>query len=301
MRILVTGGSGFIGQSLCRRLLADGNAVDVVSRQPAKVAGLFGAHTTLHSYPITPRLIEQADAVVNLAGAPIFGPLWTAARKKILWDSRIGVTEQLVDALATAQRKPKILISGSAIGYYGPHGNDALAESSEPSPDFGHALCAAWEQAALRAETVGLRVCTLRTGLVLGPRGGLLQRMSIPFRLGLGGRLGKGEQWMSWIHLNDHVNAIVHLLGSSTLHGPFNLTAPNPVTNRAFTDCLAAAVHRPAFLHLPAWLLRGLLGEMADLLLGSQRVFPRRLTDEAGFQFAFAELDHALADCLGAR
>jgi uncharacterized protein (TIGR01777 family) len=298
VRVLVTGGTGFIGRFLCRRLLADGHAVDILSRQPANVAGLFGHRVTTHEFPVRPTVIDGVDAIINLAGAPIFGPRWSAARKRLLFESRVGLTEQLVQGIALAKKKPTVLLSGSAIGFYGDHGDQPLDESASPTDDFAHQLCDAWELAACRASDYGVRVCTLRTGLVLGPGGGLLQRMSGPFKLGLGGRLGDGRQWMSWIHIEDHIDAMMRLLTEPALRGPFNLTAPHPVPNRVFTQTLAAAVHRPALFHLPAWLLRFLFGEMASLMLCSQRVLPKRLTEQADLRFRFPVLDSALADCL---
>ena len=298
MLILVTGGTGFIGRSLCNRLLAEGHAVAVLSRQPAAVAGLFGSKVTPIQQPALASILQRCDAVINLAGAPIFGPRWSAARKRVLLDSRVTLTDQLVSVMADLQTRPRILLSGSAIGYYGDQGDVSLSEAATPSGGFSHELCAAWERAAGWATELGVRVCTLRTGLVLGPKGGLLQRMSLPFRLGLGGRLGTGRQWMSWIHIDDHVEAMLALLNTPQAQGPYNLTAPTPVTNRVFTEALARQLHRPAIAHLPAPLLRLLLGEMAELLLSSQRVVPQRLTEELGLVFKFPTLELALSDCL---
>ena len=299
MRILVTGGSGFIGRSLCSRLLTEGHSVSVLTRKPAHTAGLFGSRITTIGYPLRSSLPGHFDAIVNLAGAPIFGRRWSAARKQLLFDSRVTFTKQIVDWIAQMDPRPSVLLSGSAIGYYGDQGEDTLEETSPPSKDgFSHELCSAWEGAAVSAEHMGVRVCTLRTGIVLGPSGGLLQRMSVPFRLGLGGRLGTGRQWMSWIHLQDHIAALLALLNDPKAAGPYNLTAPEPVTNRFFTESLGRHLHRPAFLHLPAPLLKWLLGEMSELLLGSQKVIPRRLIREEAFGFQFPTLDAALADCL---
>lgn len=298
MRILVTGGTGFIGRALCRELSTAGHRLLVLSRRPQRVPLLcgHGAAAVDKLDHLAPE--ESFDAVVNLAGEPIVGRRWTAARKRALWDSRIGLTEQLVDCIARSKTKPSVLLSGSAVGYYGDQGDRLLDESSPAmADDFGHRLCAAWEAAADKARGLDVRVCILRTGLVLGPGGGLLQRMLPPFRLGLGGTLGSGTQWMSWIHLHDHVRAMITLMESPELSGTFNLTAPNPVTNREFTACLAGKLHRSALLPLPSRLLKLLFGEMADLLLGGQRVVPRRLT-EAGFRFRYDSLESALDDAL---
>jgi uncharacterized protein (TIGR01777 family) len=238
------------------------------------------------------------DAIINLAGEPIFGPRWTAQRKRVLWNSRIGLTEKLVAYIGAAKRKPSVLISGSAIGYYGDRGDTIVDESVGCGDDFGASLCSAWERAAQAAEQHGVRVCLLRTGLVIGQNGGFLQRMLLPFRLGLGGQIGDGRQWMSWVHLADHVAMTVMLLSSPQLSGPFNATAPNPVTNLEFTQSLARMLKRPAIFPVPTVFLRLVLGEMASLLLSSQRVIPVRMV-EAKFNFAFGALDDALRDVLG--
>lgn len=300
MRILVTGGTGFIGRSLCSNLLAAGHDVAVLTRSPDRALHWLGPRVAVvHDFQ-TLHEDRPLDAIVSLAGAPIFGRRWSDDRKRVLWESRVGLTDQLVEYIRTTSPKPGVLLGGSAIGIYGSQADRLLDETSDTTDDFSHRLCAAWEEAAARAEDLGVRVCRLRTGLVLGPHGGLLQRMLLPFRLGLGGRLGDGRQWMSWIHLEDHVRAMVRLLADDTLSGAFNLTAPNPVTNAEFTATLARLLHRPAMFHLPAGLLRLAFGEMADLLLGSQRVIPRRL-DEAGFEFSYPTLEPALDHVIRAR
>lgn len=294
MRILVTGGTGFIGRGLCSNLLAAGHDIAVLTRSPGQVPLLIGRLrvAVVHDLQML-RDDHPFDAIVSLAGAPIFGRRWSDNRKRVLWESRVGLTEQLVDYIRTASARPRVLLGGSAIGYYGSQADRLLDETSDTTDDFSHRLCVAWEEAAARAEHLGVRVCRLRTGLVLGPHGGLLQRMLLPFKLGLGGRLGDGRQWMSWIHLDDHVRAIAALLTNETLSGAFNLTAPNPVTNAEFTATLARLLHRPAMFHLPGGLLRLVFGEMADLLLSSQRVIPRRL-DQAGFEFLYPTLEPAI-------
>ena len=195
------------------------------------------------------------------------------------------------------RRRPEVFLSGSAIGFYGNQGDTILDETSPGHDDFGHQLCAEWEQQAKKAKEQGVRVCLLRTGLVIGAQGGFLQPMLMPFKLGLGGRLGSGEQWMPWIHIDDHVAICLALLNNTELEGAFNLTAPNPVTNQNFAQTLAGILHRPAFLPAPAWVLKLMLGEMSELLLGSQRVVPKRMLD-AGYSFKFTELDAALRDVL---
>lgn len=294
MRVLVTGGTGFIGRALIARLLARGDAVTVLSRRPAKAAALFGAGVTVWR-ELSAWTPETAfDAVINLAGEPIVDRPWTAARRRVLRDSRIGVTEALLQAMRQSVRKPAVLLSGSAIGIYGNDGPDPVTESTPAAADFGAVLCADWERAALAAETLGVRVCLLRTGLVLHRDGGLLKKMYLPFALGLGSRLGDGRQAMSWIHRGDHLDALLFLLDRDTCRGPYNLTAPAPVSNREFTDTLARSLKRPAFLATPAWALRAALGQRAPMLLGGRRVLPERLLAE-GFRFRFPELAGALA------
>ena len=299
MRILITGGTGFIGGELCKTLHRAGHGLTVLSRRPERVAALCGEGTVAVSSLDDLNPGVGFDAIINLAGEPIFGPRWTDQRKQVLWDSRVKLTERLVAYVRDAEQKPSVLISGSAIGYYGDQGDAIVDENAACGNDFGAALCKAWEQAGLEAEQYGLRVCLLRTGLVIGRNGGFLQRMLLPFRLGLGGRIGDGKQWMSWIHVADHVAMTLRLLNSPQLAGAFNATAPNPVTNREFTECLARVLRRPAFLPLPGAVLRLTLGEMAGLLLGGQRVLPERMR-EAGFEFTFAALDDALRDALTA-
>ncbi|MBS1213046.1 MAG: hypothetical protein H6R26_1663 [Proteobacteria bacterium] len=299
MRILITGGTGFIGKALCRRLLGQGHQLTVLSRQtPESVRRSCGeAVTPLFSFQaLSPR--SGFDAVVNLAGESIAARRWTEARKRLLWDSRVGLTAELVNFIATAESRPAVMVSGSAVGYYGNRGDTPLDENSDTTDDFSHQLCAAWEKEAENAAELGVRVCILRTGLVIGRDGGFLQRMLPLFRLGLGGRIGTGRQWMSWVHLDDHVAITDHLLANASLDGVFNATAPDPVTNREFTECLARVLHRPAFLPVPAAALRLLLGEMAELLLGGQRVLPARLQKEA-FPFRYERLEEALREVIG--
>jgi len=296
MHILITGGTGFIGRTLCRHLLQQGHQLTVLSRQtPDRVRAICGDTTTpiaaLTQIPPQTAL----DAVVNLAGAPIAEGRWTESRKAVLWDSRVKLTSELIDFIAAAEKKPRVLVSGSAVGYYGNRGDTLLDENAEGSDDFSHRLCAAWEEAASRAADWGVRVCRLRTGLVIGRHGGFLQRMLPLFRLGLGGHIGSGRQWMSWIHLDDHVAITEYLLENARLDGVFNATAPNPVTNREFTEGLARILRRPAFLPVPAAALQLIFGEMAELLLGGQRVLPKRLQQES-FRFRYESLDAALAE-----
>lgn len=294
MRILITGGTGLIGSHLCRGLLAEGHTLTVLSRRPETVAVKCGAGVhalaSLDAWPPE----QTFDAVINLAGEPIADARWTAARKKKLWDSRVTLTEALVKKIAAARHKPSVLLSGSAIGFYG-NGEIPVDETAQAGNDFAAQLCRAWEAAASAAQPLGVRVCLLRTGLVLAPQGGLLGRLWLPFKLGLGARLGDGRQWMSWVHIDDHVAMVLKLLQDESLSGPFNLTAPEPVSNAGFTQGLARAVQRPAWFVAPAFFLRLVLGERASLLLEGQRVLPERMR-QIGFAHRYPGLEEALRD-----
>jgi uncharacterized protein (TIGR01777 family) len=294
--VLVTGGTGFIGTALVQRLIARGDKVYVIARSPAKAERLFGSQALIApSLQALPETVK-VDALVNLAGAPVFGRPWTDARKVALVRTRIDTTRALVDWVADHAARPRVLVSASAVGWYGiGHGDRALTEAIPTGLDFPAMLCAACETEAKRAEKLGLRVARLRIGLVLGRGGGLLKPLLRTFKLGLGGRFGAGRQWMSWIHLDDLLALIIRAIDDPTFSGAINAVAPQPVTNADFTRTLAATVRRPAILHAPAFALRLMLGEMATLLLDGQRVVPER-ADQLGFQFRYRTLDAALAE-----
>lgn len=294
MNILIT---GFIGTALCAHLLNNGHRLTVYSRRPGQVPELCGESVAALNHLQDLTTEDRFDAIINLAGEGIADARWTAARKQKLLDSRIGTTQQLIAYMERAAHKPKVLISGSAVGFYGNQGDALLDENSPAHDDFAHRLCAQWEHTARQAEASGVRVCIIRTGLVIGANGGFLKRMLPAFRFGLGGTLGSGKQWMSWIHRRDLLAVITLLLETESLQGVFNGTAPNPVTNAEFTRCLTRLVHRPALLPVPAPVLKILLGELSELLLGGQRVYPRRL-QEMGFPFQFPTLESALQDVL---
>jgi len=297
MKILITGGTGFIGQSLCPALLSAGHSITILSRYPNKVPSIFSEQVQQLNSLRHLSDNDHFDAIINFAGAPIFASRWTDERKKVLLESRIDTTHQLIKFIEQAKTKPSVFLSGSAIGFYGDQGDTILDESAPGQDDFGHQLCATWERTAEKAKEYGIRVCLLRTGLVLGKHGGFLQPMILPFKLGLGGKLGSGAQWMSWIHMDDYISICQTLLNNSELEGTFNLTAPNPVTNSDFTHALAKQLKRPAFLTTPAWALNLLLGEMSQLLLGSQRVIPKHILD-SGYQFKYTNLETALENVL---
>jgi len=297
MNILITGGTGFIGSALTKSLIKQGNSVTVLSRDPIKVTTICGPGVTALAdiRQLTPD--DNFQAIINLAGAPIFDARWSDTRKQLLRDSRINLTTQLVECMARMSIKPEVFISGSAIGYYGDQGDTLLTEQSSIRPDFSQQLCADWEAAAIKAEQFGIRVCLIRTGLVIAEGGGLLQRMLLPFNLGLGGRLGNGNQWMSWIHRQDWIAIAEAMIADKSLQGAYNATAPHPVTNAEFTKTLAACLNRPALLPVPAWVLKTLLGEMSELVLGSQRVIPDRLLSY-GFKFQYNDLAGAINQAL---
>lgn len=291
MRILITGGTGFIGRALCASLLAEGHQLTVLSRTPDRVSTLISPAVTAWS-SLDAWQDDTFEAVINLAGLPIIDAAWTAERKQALWDSRVTLTRQLVGKIQSAAEPPSVLLSGSAIGYYGDCGDRIVDETAPVGHDYGAELCAAWEQAALEAVSETTRVCLLRTGLVLHPSGGMLGRMLLPYRLGLGGAIGSGQQWMSWIHRDDHIAILLKLLHTPSANGVYNLTAPTPVINREFSHQLAQALHRPDVLNTPAWLLRPLLGERAELLLTGQKVVPERI-QALGYVFQYPELTDA--------
>jgi uncharacterized protein len=297
MKILITGGTGFIGSALTRSLTDQGYEVTVLSRNPDSVEKICGPGIKALNNLNQLKPEDTFQAIINLAGAPIFDARWSDARKQIIRDSRIGLTRQLVASMARMAVKPELLISGSAIGYYGDQGDTVLTEQSATHKDFSEQLCTDWENEAKKAEQLGVRVCLIRTGLVLAEGGGLLKRMLLPFRLGLGGRLGDGQQWMSWIHRQDWITIARLMLTDSSMQGAYNATAPNPVTNSEFARTLAHCLNRPALLPVPAWLLKILLGEMSGLVLGSQRVMPERLL-ALGFRFQYTDLSSALNQVL---
>jgi len=295
MHILLTGGTGLIGRQLCRHWSGQGHRLTVWSRKPEKVAKTCGAQVRGIAR-LEDLGQEPVDAIVNLAGAPIADRPWTHKRKTLLWSSRITLTENLLAWLESREQKPQVLISGSAVGWYGDGGERELTEDSGPvSEDFASQLCIAWEETAQRAEALGIRVILIRTGLVLSAEGGFLSRLLLPFKLGLGGPIGNGRQWMPWIHIDDQIALIDFLLHRNEASGPYNACAPKPVRNREFAKTLGSVLHRPAFMPMPAFALKVGLGELSLLLLGGQRATPVRLL-QAGFTFQFTDLRAALDD-----
>ena len=296
MRILITGGSGFLGQAMSRALTWRGDDVIILSRHPHLHLARKAGTQWIGSLD---QVQQPVDAVINLTGANLFSRPWTTRHRQALRNSRIAATEKLITWICAQQQPPRVLLSGSAIGFYGAGGEQALTEDSPAGTDWASTLVKDWELATAPAAAAGVRTVLLRTGLVLG-EGGLLAPLVPLFRCGFGGSLGNGQFWYSWIHLQDWMNATLMLLDSNTLHGPFNLTAPNPVRYSEFASALGTALRRPVWLTPPAWVLRLLLGERASLMLGSAKALPARL-EAAGFKWQHERLPEALHDIVQAR
>jgi len=295
MDVLVTGASGFIGNALLPALRAAGHRPIAAVRGRRVPTGVEGVAWDPAAGTIDAAALDGVDAVVHLAGAGIGDARWTDARKQLILESRTKGTRLLVETLTRLTKKPSVLVSASAVGYYGDRGDEVLTEVSTPGRDFLARLCEQWEAAPAPAAAAGIRLVTTRAGVVLGREGGVLKRVLLPFRLGLGGRLGSGEQYMSWIALDDHVAAILHALTTPSLQGPVNFTAPNPVTNAEFTETLGRVLHRPTAIPTPLAPLRARYSSelVEHLLLFSQRAIPAAL-DANGFAFAHTSLEDGL-------
>ncbi len=296
MKILIAGSSGLVGSALCKEQQVQGHSVFRLVRHPAEEQNQISWDP--YEGKIEKQKIEAFDAVVNLAGESIAGGRWTASKKRRIFSSRIDVSKFLSKMMAGASKRPKVFLNASAIGYYGNRGTEIVTEQSRPGDGFLPEVCQAWEDAAQEAERAGIRVVKLRTGVVLAIEGGALQRMLVPFKMGLGGQLGSGDQYMSWITLHDEVAAIMHCIANQSLSGPINLVAPYAVTNSEFTKTLAEVLSRPAIFPVPGLVLKTLLGEMAEaLLLGGVRVMPEKLLN-TGFKFQDPELKMGLRNIL---
>lgn len=299
MKLVITGATGFIGSALCLRLLQRGHHLTLLTRSAPPDAST-PAKTWRHWTPGTSgeweASLDGADGVINLAGEPIAARRWTAKQKQRIHLSRTEATRSIVEAFAKAKRKPAFLLNGSAVGYYGPHGDEIVAEETPAGSDFLSSVCRAWEGEAQKAEPMGIRVVRLRTGIVLGPHGGALAKMVLPFKVFVGGPLGSGAQWMSWIHLEDELGLILHLIETPQAAGAVNATAPNPATMKEFCQTLGKVMHRPSWAPVPSFALRLMLGEMADMLLTGQRVVPAA-AQKLGYQFRYSNLSDALKAC----
>ena len=309
MNILMTGATGLVGTALVKKVTAEGHTVYRLIRaespkSSAKEPGVFDVPWNPSNRGIrgsgssSLQVPASVDAVVNLAGAPVVGGRWTKERKALLRSSRVDTTRGLVSAIAKMEKKPRVLISASAIGYYGNRGEELVTEKSAPGADFLAELAKEWENEAVKAEKFGVRVVLLRFGIILAKQGGALPKMMLPFRFGLGGKLGSGRQWTSWIALQDVVAIVQETLRNDSWKGPINLVAPQAVRNSDFTKSLAKVLHRPAMFTVPAFGLKLAMGEMAETLLGGVRVAPQVL-EQNGYRFLHANLDEALKAILG--
>lgn len=294
MNITLTGASGFLGTRLIQKLKSAGHKVHVLGRRP--VQGLPFSHWDAASSEPPAESLATADAIIHLAGEPV-SQRWTPEAKQKIRSSRIEGTRNLVHALSTLSRRPSVLVSASAIGIYGSRGDELLTESSSPGDGFLADITKQWEFESGLAESLGIRVAHVRIGVVLGREGGALAKMLPPFKVGMGGKLGSGKQWMSWIHVDDLVDLLLFAMQQKSARGPLNGTAPNPVTNAEFTKELAAVLHRPAIIPVPGFALKMLFGEMAGVVLASERVLPKA-TEAAGFQFQHPHLREALQNLL---
>lgn len=291
MKILITGGSGLIGSNLIPILRPCD--VAVYTRNVAMAEQILG--NKIHFLSTLEHLtnLDEYDVVINLAGEPIVAKKWTDEQKHKIEHSRWSITEDIVALINAGDNPPKLLISGSAIGFYGSQQEQIIDENfSSPNDEFSHQLCERWEHLAKQAQSDRTRVCILRTGVVITKRGGALQKMLLPFKLGLGGPIGSGKQYMSWIHLEDMLQGIAHLIANENCQGVYNFTAPNPVTNAEFSHALALSLSRPCIFKVPEFVLRMMMGEMADLVIHGQRVVPKRL-QESGYKFIYPEISQA--------
>jgi uncharacterized protein (TIGR01777 family) len=290
MKILITGGTGFIGSTLCSSLLDEKHDIVVMSRHPETIKAPVQSIAGLE------QLEDDVvfDIVINLAGEPIANKRWTVQQKQRISSSRLNMTRKLISYFEATHHKPKLFISASAIGYYGINKtNEVVSEDGLCDESFSSQLCQKWEAEALKAQSLGIRTCLLRTGIVLG-KGGVLNKMLLPFKLGLGGRVGQGEQWMSWIHLDDLIGIILYCIDHNDLSGPVNVTSPNPVTNKVFTKTLGKVLVRPTLFPIPAVVVKLLMGQLGEeLLLAGKKVLPVKILN-AGYKFKYEKLDDAL-------
>jgi hypothetical protein len=303
MKVVVAGGTGFLGRALCRALTARGDEVVVLTRSMARARSALGpGMSPVEWTPGAPgswrEALRGAWAVVNLAGEGIAEKRWTEERKAVLRSSRVEVTRALVEAVAAAEPRPEVLVSTSAVGFYGPRGDEEVSEEDGAGADFLARLCIDWEREARAAEAHGVRVALLRLGVVLGREGGALARMLLPFRMFVGGPIGRGGQAFSWVHVDDLVAIILLALDDPRFSGPFNVTGPEPLTMKAFSQVLGRVLGRPSWLPVPGFAVRALFGEGADVLLSGQRAIPAKL-QAMGYRFRFSTAEAALRDLLG--
>lgn len=295
MRVGVVGATGFVGKALVAALTGRGDAVVAFSRDPAKARkALPGVADARSLEAITAEGVEDLDALVNLAGESIGAKRWDAEYKAAILESRVRTTRRVVDAIGAAGRRPKVLVNASAVGFYGPRGDEEVTEATPSGDDFLSGVCREWEREAERVSTFGVREVRLRLGVVLGDGGGSLEKMLLPFKMFVGGPVGDGRQWFSWVHLADVVGAIVWALDRPSLHGPVNVTAPEPVRFRDFAEALGRRLRRPSWLPVPAFALRLAMGQMAEVVVTGQRAVPAALIAD-GYSFKYSRIDDALS------
>ena len=306
MRVLITGGTGLIGSELTNNLCADGHDVIILSRSgtsdtflPSRAQLVKWDGRTAEGWG---RLVNEVDAIVNLAGESISGanPVsgrWTAARKRRIVDSRVQAGQAIVQALKGATKRPQVLVQASAVGYYGPHGDEPVTEDTAPGNDFLADVCKQWEASVAGVEALGVRLAVVRTGVVLSSGGGALPFMALPFRYFVGGPPGSGKEYVPWIHEEGQINAIRFLLEHQSMRGAYNVCAPKPVTNADFSKAIGRALRRPSYMPAPEFAIRLVLGEFATLIVDGQRQIPRRL-QQSGFRFQYEDVDTALKDLL---
>lgn len=292
MTIVLAGGSGFLGRKLAARLAAEGHRTITLTRRPSGAANQIAWQPDGNAGAL-PRHLDGVDAIVNLAGEGIADKRWTEARKNALWSSRILSTRTLARAVAECAKPPKVFVSGSGIGYYGPHGDEPVTESTPPGTDFLARLCVEWEQEARMVESPSTRLAIVRTGLALDRDDGALKKMLLPFKLGLGATIASGDQYLPWVHVDDWTALVSWLIQNARATGAFNASAPEPVTNRTFTRTLGRVLRRPAVFHAPAFALRLALGELATALVDGQRALPAA-AEQLGFRFTHRALEPAL-------
>lgn len=301
MKVLITGATGFVGQTIVKELLSSGNEVVVLSRNIARAAFILGNECEYFQWSnsiseLPPKeAFDGVDAVINLMGAGIADKRWDEERKKMIYDSRVLGTRNLVEGMKALKTRPKSFVSASAVGIYGNRNGEDLTENSQFGDDFLAHVCKDWEAEAMKAKELGIRTGVIRTGVVLGRNGGALKRMLPVFKMGVGGQLGTGEQYMSWIHLIDLAHMYIEFISKTDLEGPYNGTAPYPATNLYFTKALGKTLKRPTFAKAPAFALKAVLGEMSTMLLGGQKVLPRRFKEE-GFRYRYPTLEMALKE-----
>lgn len=295
MKILITGGTGLIGSNITQALIAEYQNIDITILTRNNL--LVGTSSNIQIKYIDDfnNLDNDYNIIINLAGEPINKGRWTDSKKARILSSRIDITRKLIEYISKLERKPELLISGSAIGFYGSHQAQIFTEDSKAADDgFTHQLCRQWENISNEAKDYGVRVVNLRTGIVLAKEGGILKEMLLPFKLGLGCQIGEGKAWMSWIHIKDLCNIIMYIINNKNIEGPVNAAAPNPLQNRDFSKALAEALNRPMFLTMPSFIVKIIFGEMGEaLLLNGQRVLPDKIT-KAGYSFEFDNLKKAL-------